>query len=662
MLDSTLLERSRRLILEELADCWDITLLHGPGNLGDRLILAGTHELLSAQRYRELAVDELADARGETCLLLGSGAFTRAYHEWAPWALRLAQRRFGRVVVLPSTFDVSVPAVRDVLAHTGAVVFAREPRSYAAISELCDARMALDGSFFFDYEPHMQPGSGVLEAFRTDAEAPADWQPPPQNRDISAVLTSLDDWLKEIARHAVVRTNRAHVMIAAALLGKTVEVGPCEQFKVREIAQWALGGLPVHFVPLPDQRRRPSATQPRAPRPGRPRTRSRVTAVIATHERPQLALRALRSVRAHAQADAIVLDDGSSASARAMLAAALADQDGVRLLATDQRLGCAGARARALREVDSELVLLLDSDAELQAGALDALVAELDDHPCALAAAACVALPDGRIQHCGGEMRERDGVLTFTLGELAGRPVADAAAATAHRCEWVAHTAVLCRTRAFGEFALDERLRSYYEDNEWSFRVAMRHSDAFRAVPAALVVHDLATDRHRPGVGSPGDFAQRCAELAGLQDFVHFHDRHGLVLAHLFSVFDHLRLPDGAFDVDGARLLLALARAIEPAALLDHWCAGTLAAVIDGPWRKHSLALAAQLAEKERQAHAAAARARDLEREVSGALEGLSAVSSRLEAMRQTRVWRWACAYWELRDAARKLLRAAASR
>ena len=243
------IEQSAGEIAAAIDDCVDLALIRGAGNTGDELILEGTRALLSDRRFREIELDQLAGTEAELALLVGGGAFSAAYHEWAPWALRVAEQRFQRVIVLPSTFDLAVRSVRETLASTSAIVFARERETFERIRDLCDARLALDGAFYYDFEPYRRDGSGVLNAFRTDREAPAGWQPPTGNDDISVTAGSLPNWLDAIADRAVIRTNRAHVMIAAAMLDKQVEVGPCRSSKLRAIADYALGEKPLRWLP-----------------------------------------------------------------------------------------------------------------------------------------------------------------------------------------------------------------------------------------------------------------------------------------------------------------------------------------------------------------------------------------------------------------------------
>jgi len=227
----------------------DVTFVRLRGNIGDHLIWAGARELLRKVRYREVAAEDLGEATGDLALMSGCGGWCEPFHGLAPRTLVELEKRFRRVVVLPSTFDPSYQPVAEVLRNSRARVYARERVSHAKISSLCDASLALDCAFYFDYRPYRRRGAGRLVAFRTDAESAIprglDGGLPEGNIDISVALPSLEPWLREIARHAEVATDRAHVMIAAAMLGKRVLYAGTTYHKVPAIADYALGGLPV---------------------------------------------------------------------------------------------------------------------------------------------------------------------------------------------------------------------------------------------------------------------------------------------------------------------------------------------------------------------------------------------------------------------------------
>ncbi len=241
------LEAGRQKLLRAIGDSDDLTFIRIHGNLGDELIYAGARQLLSGLFYREIDIRSVEDAGGHTALIAGGGSWCEAYQEM-PGCLREVEKRFERVIVLPSSFEASVPVVKEALLNTKALVFARERESYRQIRDLCLADLTHDCALFFDFRPYRRPGRGVLNAFRTDREGlPVPL--PPDNDDVSVTAKSLDEWLWTIARHEVVQTDRAHVTIAAAMLGKRVRYRPSNYHKVPGIIDYSLGGLLVEPIP-----------------------------------------------------------------------------------------------------------------------------------------------------------------------------------------------------------------------------------------------------------------------------------------------------------------------------------------------------------------------------------------------------------------------------
>ena len=238
------IEESRKKLLRAISGAPNVTFIKSYGNVGDGLIYAGALQLLSNISHVEVSGQNLEDASGHTALIAGGGAWCHPFHDFMPTLLPLVEQRFERVIVLPSSFDVSVNGVREALRNTKALVFARERESYRQIRELCNADIAYDCAFFFDFGPYKRRGNGRLFAFRTDKES-ALQETPDDNNDISVTCGSLEDWLWTISRYEAVETDRAHVMIAAALLGKRVEYQASIYHKVPAIAKFSLKGFPV---------------------------------------------------------------------------------------------------------------------------------------------------------------------------------------------------------------------------------------------------------------------------------------------------------------------------------------------------------------------------------------------------------------------------------
>ncbi len=273
---------SRQKLLREISGSPDVTFIRVPGNIGDHLIHAGTRQLLTETFYEEVGVRRirdtsirrrreariwglggvrrlfyvrrLRDVRGHTALVTGGGGWSRTFHRVWPVVLPLIERRFEKVIVLPSSVDTSVDEVRKVLARTKALIFARERETYRQLRELCRTDIAHDCAFFFDFRPYTRPGKGLLTAYRTDAESAFSGETPSGNNDISISCETLDEWLWTIARHEVIETDRAHVMIAAAMLGKKVKYRASNYHKIPAIVEYALEGFPIERMPDGDKR------------------------------------------------------------------------------------------------------------------------------------------------------------------------------------------------------------------------------------------------------------------------------------------------------------------------------------------------------------------------------------------------------------------------
>ncbi|MFN8126028.1 MAG: glycosyltransferase [Candidatus Nanopelagicales bacterium] len=635
-------DASRQTLLDCIGTAPELTFVRGPGNRGDELIWAGTRRLLHRHHYREIGVDELPRARGHTALLAGGGAWSQHYHEYMPTALAVAEARFDRVIVLPSSFDTRVDEVWEALAATRATVFARETESLRRIQGLCDARLAHDCAFFYDYEPHRRIGSGTLHAFRTDAESARLAPIPADNDDISATAASLDEWLDTIARHERVETDRAHVMIAAALLGKDVGFLPGGYFKVAALAATLPPEARVQELPP-----RPTSIDDRPPpAPVRHELQAaaaahpapsvapvpldaapRVCAVIVSHNRPDHVAWAARSVqRSGPGVRTLILDNNSDDVTRRTLAELARSDPGISVRYSDRNLGCAGGRHLAVTDIKEEFVLYLDDDAELMPGALEHLVADLDQHPAAQAVTAHVVGPDGTTFHSGGSYVVSADTARFTLiGSQ--RRFDDPGIPPSGPCDWAPGTASLVRRSALDQCPVDPAMAAYYEDNEWALRMADIFDSPFRRSRAALAIHHFGP---RPTLENR--FAQARHQAQMLRTHAHFLAVHGVLLDsggdELMAPFHGIRGLEGR--PEPVRALLRAAT--DPERLAVDLLAGDLGASL-GYLRGESDDASNPVAERD-EAEARLAAAEDR-------IARLSARSVELDRIVNTRWWRW---------------------
>jgi len=214
------------------------------GNIGDRLIHAGARQLLRDVSYREVDIRDAPNRKGRVAIICGSGGWCKPWHDM-PLLVARMERNFKKVIVFPSSFELAEPTVAFWLRKTKAKIFAREPASLESISDFRSAELALDTAFWFDFRPYLMKGSGILRAFRTDREKRTIGLPR-GNQDISVTAVDLDNWLHTIARCSEVHTDRAHVMIAAAMLGKSVLFAESSYHKLCSLADYALKDFRVN--------------------------------------------------------------------------------------------------------------------------------------------------------------------------------------------------------------------------------------------------------------------------------------------------------------------------------------------------------------------------------------------------------------------------------
>lgn len=561
------IDESRRALLDAIGPAPEMTLIRPFGNYGDELIWAGTRELLRGHVYREIGIDQLASASGELALISGGGAWSRRYNEMMPEALAIAELRFERVIVLPSSFEVSEDRVRFALEKSNATIFARERESFEQIRGLCRARLAHDCAFFADYSGYGSPGEGELNAFRMDGERLGDRELPADNVDISDYADSLDDWLRAIERHAVVNTDRAHVMIAAAMLGKKVRYSPSSYFKVEAIAEFALGGFNVEpiagsddfveSVPAP-------ATSASLDSP------SRVAIAVLSRDRGEQAVAAIESALDDpADKRILVLDRNSQPRTRAALAEVVGRSPQVDSRFSNRDSGEASSVRLAAELAESEYVMFLGDQMRLEPGGLTRLIEILDADPSASAVTPAAVDADGSVLHCGGWPEVDSETITV-------EPSLDGEAGPTG---WVPTKGTLFRRSVLDQLPFADGLDPICQNLDWCMRLEEHMPGSLRRCPAAKV---KAPARDTTPRGT--SLAERALAVRSLPAHSKFLATHGLLAAEpLLELVPELRDTDGRLNARAATLLLAVVEARGTDWTLMEWMNGGLDLLLDRP-------------------------------------------------------------------------------
>lgn len=245
----TFIKANRESFLKLLAPYKDIYFITGYGNVGDFLIYEGTRNLLKQLGigYKEIHISHAKVYKGELGLICGGGAWCRVFYHYMPQYLPIIEKNFKDVIILPSSFETCQPLVKDALSNSKALFLCREMESYTQIKNICKADVMHDFAFHFNYASYITKGNGILNCFRRDTETTVPYTAD-NNNDISNLDITLEEWLRIISDNEIINTDRAHVMIAGAMMGKRINYKKTCYHKVPEIANYSLKDLPVYLT------------------------------------------------------------------------------------------------------------------------------------------------------------------------------------------------------------------------------------------------------------------------------------------------------------------------------------------------------------------------------------------------------------------------------
>ena len=249
-----------RFLLDSTSPGETLKLVCNPGNAGDSLIALGTLLLLDSLGLR-VSIHQPQESFdvNDRIFYGGGGNFVPYYKACREFFMR--NRHVRQLVLLPHT----VNGQRDILQQLPAnvILFAREQRSFRHLTRCMtypdNARIDHDLAFAIGptairalIGSERPESSGTLHAYRRDREATT-IVIPPDNRDISAIcrlpgntqtlngiVNSSAAMLNAIAPYETVKTNRLHVAIASALMGKQTILSRNSYFKNKQIYKYSL--------------------------------------------------------------------------------------------------------------------------------------------------------------------------------------------------------------------------------------------------------------------------------------------------------------------------------------------------------------------------------------------------------------------------------------
>ncbi len=241
-----------------------------------------------------------------------------------------------------------------------------------------------------------------------------------------------------------------------------------------------------------------------------------MSAIIVHYRTPDETVEAVRALAATVpEVEIVVVDNASGDSTGRILSR---EAPAARVVTESQNGGYGAACNRGARETERSFLLFLNSDAFVQPGAVDALVAALERDPRAAEVGPLLVNSDGSLQPSILRLPtlwrifcESSGLafLAGGRGPFRGHSATREDHSTSHAVESVKGAAILVRRSAFEEVGgFDESFFLYAEESDLAARLR-RHGWRILFEPAAQVVH-------RGGV-SGGDvlFGQLNDSLAG---------------------------------------------------------------------------------------------------------------------------------------------------
>jgi len=243
--------------------------------------------------------------------------------------------------------------------------------------------------------------------------------------------------------------------------------------------------------------------------------------------------------------DIVVVDNASTEGGLAIVGERW---PAVQVIALDSNRGFAAGNNVGIRATRGELVLLLNSDTVVPAGAIDTLIARLQAHPEAAAAGPRLIDGSGRPEVSFGpmispvgELRQKTTLALFAAGIPPVAQRLERALGQEHYVDWVSGACLLVRrgdAEAVG--LLDERYFLYTEDVDFCAALRQRGRRILFA-PAAEITH--LRGRSRASAPAAMNVAYRRSQIA-------FYDKHHPRWAWLLRAYLRLK---GALPEDRAR-------------------------------------------------------------------------------------------------------------
>lgn len=202
----------------------------------------------------------------------------------------------------------------------------------------------------------------------------------------------------------------------------------------------------------------------------------------------------------------------------------------IKVIHLDSNLGGAGARNEGLKYVKNEYVAFLDNDIYIMPGYFENLIKTLEDEDkTTIAAQSKVVMPNGLIQINRPFYVIENKWIIFQDLDFE-KDFKEPSAEISQSLNWTPSGATLWRSEIFEKYSFDLTLGTYYEDNEFSFRLN-KEGYEFKNNHKAICLH--YSSAFVPDESSDKSYSEgRFGKDAIKQALKNFYNKHGLYLIY----------------------------------------------------------------------------------------------------------------------------------
>jgi exopolysaccharide biosynthesis predicted pyruvyltransferase EpsI len=234
----------------------EVVYCANPGNAGDALIAHATFQLFEKLNIKLQIIKHEEIVHDKIIFYAGGGNLVAGKYENAYYFINNNFRQNREIILLPHTvhgYDELLLSAKNL------TIFCREKTSYQNLSAIGfpSERLFLAHDMAFqlakkEFQDYLMNGKGTAYCYRTDKESARTFDMPNDNLDISlswnGELWHRPDFAKNVTHSLAsylsafenIKTDRLHVAILAAIMGKKVVMYPNNYYKIKAVFEYSI--------------------------------------------------------------------------------------------------------------------------------------------------------------------------------------------------------------------------------------------------------------------------------------------------------------------------------------------------------------------------------------------------------------------------------------